>query len=641
MNFRQFAYRNVIRKKRTYAAHFLSSAFSVMAFFIYAVLLYHPDLQGQLTSSSATASYLATMGLKVSQYFIFIFSFLFLLYSTGAFLKARKKEFGILLVLGMTEKQRMKLTFAENMLIGLAAIASGIGVGLLFTKLMLLVSARLLMLEEGLRFYLPLEAVWMTAGAFALLFLVVSILTIRVGRQTSVLELIKGDEKPKPEPKASIWLSLLAVVLIAAGYGMVFFFVNYSAFFLWLLALAVGCVVAGTYFLFTQLNVYVLRALRRRKTVLFRGINLMSFTDMAYRVKDNAVMFFMVATVMAAAFSGIGACLSVSDPGRTERQYPYAFTYGYPSEHGGSADEAVARIDESLQREGYAFQRSKLDLVYAGNSNYALVSLTQFNELAAIRGLGTYELDADELLIASGVISRNSGRYDDEPVIQAATEVVKENGQGVLRLKKRVGDNIIALSDDVIVLPDVELKRLRQEGAKATSIMYYAVPEWQETLELARKLESELTDGFAGAGQGPFSALSIDHYHERQLNGILLIISVLVGVVFFTFAASFIYFRLYADVDRDEKQFGMTSKLGLSPKELGQLVTRQLTVMFFLPFMLGMAHSAIAFINMANLTKTSMLTNGLIIYGVFFGIQLLYFLLIRWRYLNRMRRKLA
>lgn len=640
MNFRQFAFRNVVRRKRTYAAHFLSSAFSVMAFFIYAVLLYHPDLQGQLTSSSATASYLATMGLKVSQYFIFIFSFLFLLYSTGAFLKARKKEFGILLVLGMTEKQRMKLTFAENMLIGLAAIGSGIGMGLLFTKLMLLVSARLLMLEEGLRFYLPIQAVWMTGGAFALLFLAVSILTIRVGRQSSALELMKGDEKPKSEPKASIWLSLLAVLLIAAGYAMVFYFVNKSAFFLWLLALAIGCVVLGTYFLFTQLSVYVLRVLKGSKSLLFRGINLMTFTDMAYRVKDNAVMFFMVATVMAVAFSGIGACLSVGDPGRMEKQYPYAFTYWFSSEQAEGNDNNIAKIDEALEREGYAFSRVRLDLVDAGSNKYSIIPLTQFNELARIRGFVTHELATDEVLIASGIISRNSGRFDNESVMQAATLAQAESAQVRLQLKARVEAAIITMSNDVIVLPDERVALLKQqEGASIASVMYYVLPEWEKTLELARKLQSEMP-GEIGE-EDRLSALSIDHYYERQLNGVLLIISVLVGVVFFTFAASFIYFRLYADVERDEKQLGMTSKLGLSPKEMGRLVTRQLSVMFFLPFLLGMAHSGVAFINMANLTNTSMVSNGLMIYVAFFGIQLLYFLLIRWRYLSRMRRRLG
>lgn len=70
MNFRQFAYNNIVRNKRTYIAHFLSSAFSVMIFFTYALLLFHPDLQGQLRSTSETMSMLGTMGMRVSQIMI-------------------------------------------------------------------------------------------------------------------------------------------------------------------------------------------------------------------------------------------------------------------------------------------------------------------------------------------------------------------------------------------------------------------------------------------------------------------------------------------------------------------------------------------------------------------------------------------
>lgn len=45
-------------------------------------------------------------------------------------------------------------------------------------------------------------------------------------------------------------------------------------------------------------------------------------------------------------------------------------------------------------------------------------------------------------------------------------------------------------------------------------------------------------------------------------------VSVLVGIVFFTFAASFIYFRLYTDLNRDQQQYKMISKMGLSKREL-------------------------------------------------------------------------
>lgn len=129
MTFRQIAFHNILRNKRIYVAHFLSGAFAVMIFFIYAMLLFHPDLQGELASTSETIGHLSTIGLKVSQYLIFIFSFLFLLYSVSSYLKTRKKEFGILMIHGMSPRQQNGLIFTENMLIGLASIVAGIAGG--------------------------------------------------------------------------------------------------------------------------------------------------------------------------------------------------------------------------------------------------------------------------------------------------------------------------------------------------------------------------------------------------------------------------------------------------------------------------------------------------------------------------------
>lgn len=52
------------------------------------------------------------------------------------------------------------------------------------------------------------------------------------------------------------------------------------------------------------------------------------------------------------------------------------------------------------------------------------------------------------------------------------------------------------------------------------------------------------------------------------MNAILSILSVLVGVVFFVFTISFLYFRLFTDLDRDKSQFQMLSKLGLTKREI-------------------------------------------------------------------------
>lgn len=250
MNFRQFAINNVVRNKRIYLAHFLSSTFSVMIFFTYALLLFHPDLKAGLKGSSGTVTLLANQGFVIAEIIIFIFSFLFLLYSVGSFLKTRKKEFGIFLIIGMTRKQMNRLLFMENMCIGLASIITGIGLGIIFGKLILLICGSMLAVENSLRFYFPLKSIALTAGAFLLLFVVIAMSSSLLIRKGTLIDLVKSEEKPKPEPKASRLLALLSVLLIGGGYAGVFTFVWISFSFPLLLA-SVVVVIAGTYFLFT------------------------------------------------------------------------------------------------------------------------------------------------------------------------------------------------------------------------------------------------------------------------------------------------------------------------------------------------------------------------------------------------------
>src|SRR5699024_10967075 len=94
VTFRQFAFINVIRNKRLYAAYFLSSLFTVMVFFTFAIFAFHPvffdgSIRGEVL-----------YGMAVAGGIIYVFSFFFVLYSMSAFLQSRKKEFGLLMTQG-------------------------------------------------------------------------------------------------------------------------------------------------------------------------------------------------------------------------------------------------------------------------------------------------------------------------------------------------------------------------------------------------------------------------------------------------------------------------------------------------------------------------------------------------------------
>ena len=105
MTFRQFAYRNVVRNRRIYAAFFMASVFSVMVFFLYSMLLFHPSIEDRFVQE------IAIIGMGVAEIIFYIFTLFFLFYSMRAFLQARSKEFGILLHLGMEETAIEKTYF--------------------------------------------------------------------------------------------------------------------------------------------------------------------------------------------------------------------------------------------------------------------------------------------------------------------------------------------------------------------------------------------------------------------------------------------------------------------------------------------------------------------------------------------------
>ncbi len=71
MTFRQFAYRNVVRNRRIYAAFFMASMFSVMVFFMYSMLMFHPKIEDEFLREFAVS------GMIVAEIILYIFTLFF------------------------------------------------------------------------------------------------------------------------------------------------------------------------------------------------------------------------------------------------------------------------------------------------------------------------------------------------------------------------------------------------------------------------------------------------------------------------------------------------------------------------------------------------------------------------------------
>ncbi|MDA2311531.1 ABC transporter permease [Bacillus cereus group sp. MYBK35-2] len=635
MTFRQFAFNNIFRNKRTYAAHFLSSAFSIMIFFTYALLLFHPDLQGELKSTSATISAYGTMGFSISQGLIFVFSFFFILYSVSSFLKTRKKEFGILMMQGMSMRQFKKLLLIENMLIGFGSICIGIFIGLIFSKLVLLISASVLMINNGLPFYTPVKAVLLTIITFLFLFFIVSLFTFKMIKITELVELIRAEEKPKPEPKSSILLSLLSLISIGYGYFSVFRFISSSSFTT--LGMGVLLVIIGTYFLYTQCSVYILHLAKRRESFFLKRTNILTISELIYRMKDNATMFFIVSIVSAVAFTAIGTTAAIGSKDLVRMTNPYTFLYG-DFENNKALNKNLSIIKKHLADANIPYRMASASYIYT-ESNVIVMKLSEYNDLAKALGYQQETIgNEDEILLIPGVVSQKhefkNGDY------KKSIEVIQGEWTKTFQVEKAV-ENLVLPHDTrkiyIAVQDQVYDEIPITSDPNNIHIPYrtygFVVDDWIKT----KRISNELISTFAKEeGSFQFRALTLDLLSAKQTNGLLLMASVLVGIVFFTFAASFIYFRLYTDLDRDQQQYKMISKMGLGKRELKKVVTRQLLLMFFLPIIIAVIHTVVAYMALQQLLDFSIMNSSIVILISFICIQVLYFFITRWRYLQKL-----
>ncbi|WP_322907025.1 ABC transporter permease [Paenibacillus campi] len=631
MTFRQFAFNNVLRNKRLYAAYFLSSMFTVMIFFTFAVFAYHPALNGNDIHVNAHKA------LSTSKWLIYTFSFFFVLYSMSAFLKTRKREFGLLMLQGMSPGQLKRMVFLENIWIGAGATVGGILIGLVFAKAILLIGENILVLDERLNFYIPLQAIVITVVSFLLLFVLMSLFIAAIVRSESLISLIRSQRAPKSEPRASVWLSLLVVILLALSYSLSLSITTEMA--VQLLLPIIVMVSIATYLLFTQLSVYVIGSLKKRPSFFWHRTNMLLLSDLSYRMKDNARTFFLVAMVSTISFCAIGTLygmqtLLVHNGAPSAQTYPIT----YISQAGDTERDAhVQQINRAIQAAGIQPQQLQLTLNYyklqQDETERVIINVTAFNQANALLGGTPIGVQGNQAAIAISSDNR----------LEAANRL-KQHGislSGGIKLQpaETVISQAIPDSSETLIVSDEQYQRLGSPVKVTKAYVWQSDASKKQWITAAEQI---LTNGTIKQYDEHYMTdiPMYTLYIVQSLYGISLFIGLFIGIVFFVSAGSFLYFRLYSDLDEDKQKFRAIAKLGLTDRELNRVLTRQIALLFFAPIIIALLHGSIALTTLAHLFNAQLLTECATVLGIFFMIQVVYFFIVRFFYIKQVREAL-
>lgn len=645
MTFWQFAFKNVTRNARAYFAYFVSSAFSIAIFFSFAVYLFHPKLH--MTDVNVALNILMT----ISEVVIVFFSFFFLLYSIGTFLKVRKRQFGILTVLGISQKQLKRLIFLENMLIGMLSIFFGIQLGLVFSQFFLLVTAKITHVP-GLYLYWPTGAIILTIVIFLGLFILVSSFTPMLIRTRKAVRLLKEGKQQK-ERKASVLISLFGATCLITGYVLAanpLYFMSLGDIIGLLYAVSSIFVIpslisAGTYFFFSQISFLLIRILKTRRKFYMKRINMLWISDLAARIRTNINMLFIVAMLSTLAFTMITFLYGIGKFTKFDeiRKNPFPFTYLSHTEN-TLADEHLNWLEQKFNEEHFTYTKFKTDIygVSSAEDNtqlYYAIKQSDYNVLAKALNWETLTVNKNEsYILMTDLDDQVIGTLHNKDKKNTLT-LTQNNLQLQVKEYKSYNPFPNRLIYQLLILSDENVEAL-STVSKQMSVYNFKVNDWEKAHNIGSAFTTKIYNESEAikAEHPPFHASEAsDSLYKAKLNvASFFLIGTFLGVIFFIGAGSVLYFRMYTDLTNEQEKYVTITKIGLTEAEMKRSATIQLAILFFVPYIMASIHTMFATKMLQEVLNLSFFAEITVVLMIFGTVEILFFLLIRSFYMQKL-----
>lgn len=636
MNIKQFAINNISRNIKAYVGYLASIVISSALLFSFIMFTSHPDLE-----ISQFPDYLKE-GLKMSKIIAYLFLFFFVFYSVSIFLKSRYKEFGILYITGISKQQVMKLIFIENIIINIASSVIGVIIGLVFSKIFLVIMSTFLELSP-LKFYVPINAILSTLFYFIILAILTSVFASFIVKENQVLRLLKGTKTPKPEPKTSLVFVILSICLfVIAYYSAVTSTDQYTAYLR--LVPVTSLTILATYLFFSQFSVFFLKKLKLNKRFYRKNTNMLWISNLIYKVKDNARIFFLIAITSAVAFTAIGTVYSFWKDVKRQINliYPNTMYYSTMTLHNDTNKpdskekdkERMRFIESKLKKENVDYTRinGEFKTVFPKKSDFNVRIMKESKYLEIIKTIGVNPISFEDNESISLLSSNLPGdkKVKDNVVI----------GNKSLRIVKQVEECVMpAYYDNMYVVKDNFYDSIKSKFI-VDRFTTFEVADSSKTTEICRQFENKFNDE---SGMQPYLFFSKELMIEngKLTYSTFMFLAIFIGMIFFVTTSSFLYNKFYMDCQVDKKKYEQLNKLGMTYNEIKKASTIEIGIVFLLPYVVAVIHSIFALTALRNSFDIEVASSAVLVMGSLFLVQIVYFLIVRNNYLKEIRLNLV
>lgn len=597
MTIRKLIFTNLKKSAKNYYLYLFALTFCVALYFSFVTLQYDPAMNEVESSIKGAAA------IRAASVMLIIIVGVFLIYANNLFIKRRSREIGLLQLVGFTKGKIFQVISIENIIMYTIALITGIFIGFISSRLMMMILIRLMDLNEVAELNYSNQAVIQTLLVFMVIYIVimvVSALFIHRQRLINLFQLQSSTElKSKKISKWQLLIGIVGIVAILFGYYMSsklfdgdFVTIN-SLFAVMLLILA--SVIIGTY-LFYKGSVSFIFYLIRKKNNGYLTINkVLSLSSIMFRMRSNSLLLTVITTISALAigFLSLAYISYYSIEKQAENTNPNHFSIPSFEE---AEDFYIALEDNDI--------------------NYKTIEM----EL--------YEVGADLSNVINGPTDDNFFKPDDTTMIVISDEYITDvdlnreesifmNVQGVL-------DEFMQMDaeEEFTLFTETENITLDYIEGKEESIVPFsysnggfplAVVDSSVYKQLTTGLESyeeyagidienereleEANDlynsiyGESGLGYGSYLQ-SIQS--QKYTMGMIMFIVGFLGLTFLITSGCILYIKQMDESEDEKRNYTILRKIGFTQFDLQRGIRIKQLFNFGIPLILGISHSYFA-----------------------------------------------
>lgn len=585
MTMSDLAVKNIRRNIKHYALYIGATVFSIIIYFTFATLKYSNNLSGLAEGSGQIRGIMSG-----SAFVLMIFVAIFILYSNTFFMKKRKKEVALYSLLGVRKRKIGFLLFFENMMIGIISLVIGVGLGFFLSQLFLVILLKLMGIQMELGFTFSTHAIIETTIVFFIIFLVTSLLGYRIIYQFKLIDLFQAASKGEDQPKTRLINVLAGMLTLVLAYWLALQDLATSEVWSKLgpvtPLIIIGLTIIGSYLLFNSVLVYVLTKMKERESWAWKGLNLMTASQLLYRIRGNAKTLTVIATLSATTITAGGAVFGMyyNTDKNVEAFSPFSFMWQGPQQ-----EMPTESVEAAINFEVKDVRISGEEMT----KEYSIINQSTFEQLA--KALKWEDIEQIKNKQTEALLIEPF--YDERWSEKVGKVVVVDDQQYQIRkMYPKSIFNVQILPGIVLVLSDEQFEALER---KATN--YHAVQ--LDNYKKHADLSAQLASSFAADN---FSSAFRNYQELLKSSGVLLFVGSFLGLVFLLATGSIIFFKMMTEAEEDKSKYGILYKIGVSKVDMKRTIRYQIGLVFAAPLLLGLMHGAVALIAFSNLLQMNL-----------------------------------